>query len=828
MKSPMASHPKVKKFLAGSVLCILFAGVTLLQTFPLSLDPAHAVYDPGDPLLNVWILSWVGEHLVQGPFRLFEANIFYPYHQTLAFSEHLLPLSILSAPVYFLSRNPILRYNLLLYLTFVLNALGMFFLVGHLTRNKWAGVVSGLIFSFSAFKIMHISHLQLLSSMGIPWCFLYLHKWMADKTWKDAVLFSFFFMLQALSCVYYGLFSMVILVLILPLFLLFNKRSFDLPSLAKLAAPLVLAGGILYAFSLPYLRVFRALGLKRGLAAGAEVQNYLAVVPTNLLFGRLLSGWGEPERYLFPGLAACVLMIVAIAGRRTFAARADRSGIVRRIDKVANILFLILVAANLLSLVVALAGGVSFAWGGLKFSANRAEKPLLFLFVLGALFLAAKVVERLRARPEADRSAWILGYSILAFWAALLSFGAVFTLSGKSTTAFPMPFPWFFRHVTGFDGIREPVRISVFVLFGISVLAGFGWERILAKMTKKAWRGVLTGALLVFINLEYLSIPIEGISVPVGKDLPPTYAWLKEQGKEAVVLELPFAEWIPCEALYLYFSTYHKKRIVNGYSGFIPASAYWLKETFRKFPDPESLRLLEALHVDFVVFHTKLLPPAFVPGVAAQIESLTGGELRLAARFQYPFSRPNTFKEFLGDDLVFSVHPERAFRKSGPAEESPAMAEIPSDQWRITVSQNQLAASLMTDKDLASGWTSEKAIRPGEFIQIDLGKARDVRRVSIFGGATYYDYGLDFQMEISDDGAHWRPVPSRFSKAEFCLSLIADQVHANQDLWLEGGPARYLKIIQTGKSEAFSWSVSELRIFERLPSAGRPAPNEAR
>jgi len=818
MKLPIAGYPKVKKILAGAVLCLLFAGVTFLQTLPLSLDPAHAVYDPGDPLLNVWILSWVGEHLAQGPVGLFEANIFYPHHQTLAFSEHLLPLSVLSAPFYWLSRNPILRYNLLLYLTFILNALGMFYLVRRLTGNKWAGVVSGLVFSFSAFKIMHISHLQLLSSMGIPWCFLYLHKWMAKKTWTNAVLFALFFLLQALSCVYYGLFSMAILVVVLPLFLLFNKRSFDLPSLAKLAVPLVLAGGVLYAFSLPYLRVFRALGLKRGLAAGAEVQNYLAVGPTNLLFGRILSGWGAPERYLFPGLAACVLMIVAIAGARTLAAKVDKSGIVRRAGKAAKIVFLVLVAANLLSLVVALAGGLSFAWGGLRFSANRAEKPLLFLFVLGALYLGGRVAVRLRARPEADRNAWILGYSILAFWAALLSFGAVFTLSGKLTTAFPMPFPWFFRHVTGFDGIREPARFAVFALFGISVLAGFGWERILSKMTKKAWRGVLTGALLVFLNLEYLSLPIEGISVPVGKEMPPTYTWLKEKNKEAVVLELPFAEWIPCEALYLYFSTYHKKRIVNGYSGFIPASAYWLKETFRKFPDAESLRLLEALPVDFVVFHAKLLPAALIPGVAAQIESLGGGKISLAARFQYSFSRPNTFKEFLGDDLVFAVHPERAVLKPGPAVKPTAPAEIPSDQWRITVSQNQAEASLMTDKDLTSGWTSKKAIEPGEFIQVDLGKTRDIRGVSIFGGATYYDYGLDFQIEISDDGTHWRSVPARFSKAEFCLSLIADQVHAHQDLRLDGGPARYLKIIQTGKSEAFSWSVAELRIFERSSS----------
>jgi len=768
----------------------LFAAMTILQLLPLSLRPLDMVHDPGDPLLNTWILSWVDDQLVRNPFRIFEANIFFPHHLTLAFSEHMLPLGVVSAPFYFLSKDPVLSYNFIFFMTFLLNAAGMYALVKHLTRNGWAGIVAGLIFTFGSYKIIHVSHLQLLASMGIPWAFLYLHKYLSARTWRNALLFSLFFTLQGLSCIYYGLFFIAVLALILPVFLLLGAREIRPSFFFRLAVSLALGCGILILFSLPYVHVFRTMGFERALPAGAEVQNYLAADPTNLLLGRVLNRLGTYEKFLFPGVSAIFLAIVAVVSKKgKFGPRAGRKRTASLSAKVARIAAIAFVAANLLSVIAALAGGVNFKLGPLRLSASRPEKPVLYLFLFCGLYLLVKVAARLKDRIRyrsvpflSDERAWILGYSVLTFWAALLSFGPAFTFMGRSSSLVPMPFSFFYRSVMGFNGIREPARFAVFVLFGTGVLAGYGFHRIARAIRNDRLRIAAAAVLIAFFAVESASIPIDHVILPTAKDVPPTYAWLRTQAPGAVVLELPFSEWLPGESLYLYFSTFHKKRLINGYSGFLPASTYALRAMFREFPGAECLDLLAALKVDFLIFHAKMIPEDFVPAVAAHIESTSGGALRLARRFQYSFPRMNTYDSFLGDDLVFRVRIENSGQPGKERAEPVPLAPISPAGWQITVSGNPSMAARLTDNYLATEWNSGEALQTGEFIQVDLGEPRDIAEITLQAGSSFYEFGRDFRVEYSGDGRVWRVVPARYLKADFCLALIEDQVHAAQTI----------------------------------------------
>ena len=55
--------------------------------------------DNGDAQLNEWIMAWVAHQLPRAPARLFNANIFYPAHDTLAFSEPLIVPALMGAPL---------------------------------------------------------------------------------------------------------------------------------------------------------------------------------------------------------------------------------------------------------------------------------------------------------------------------------------------------------------------------------------------------------------------------------------------------------------------------------------------------------------------------------------------------------------------------------------------------------------------------------------------------------------------------------------------------------------------------------------------------------
>jgi hypothetical protein len=127
---------------------LLFFILSLIFTYPLPLHLAGAVEDTQDALLNVWITAWDGHQLLNDPFHLFDANIFYPYPRTLAYSELLLGNALLALPLTAVTGNPILGYNVALLLSFLLSGLGAYLLVLKLTRSSAAGLLAGAIFSF--------------------------------------------------------------------------------------------------------------------------------------------------------------------------------------------------------------------------------------------------------------------------------------------------------------------------------------------------------------------------------------------------------------------------------------------------------------------------------------------------------------------------------------------------------------------------------------------------------------------------------------------------------------------------------------------------------
>jgi hypothetical protein len=478
------------------------------------------------------------------------------------------------------------------------------------------------------------------------------------------------------------------------------------------------------------------------------------------------------------------------------------------LGKAIKIFFIIFLVINMLSIVAVLLGGISIRWGILKLSATRLVKPVLYLFILGVLYFSHKIIKLLKEqeRPESDKP--VLVYSILTIWALLLSLGGAFTFGAGKTGVIPLPFSFFYNYVIGFTGIRAPSRFAVYVLLGISVLAGFGYGRMKKKIKKSACAYGLSLALFAFANVEYLSIPVETVTIPVGKDVPLTYRWLQEQEKDAVVLELPFFDIVSDESICLYFSTYHKKRLINGYSGFMPASAFFLQSTFSKFPDEDCLAILDALKVDFIVLHVQRLSSEKAQEITQTIEQRYGNKFRLVKEFEYDFSRPNSLQFCLGHDLIYSFNPETKLEIR-----QPSLALIPPVDWKITASHNTHLTPLLTDDNLDSRWTSSQAKQPGEFIQIDFGSLQEIARISLYAGTSYCDYGEDYGLEISEDGQNWRPVSFRYPRVDFLLSLVKSQISAGQDLWLDNCETRHLKITQTGSSKEFWWSVSELKIF---------------
>ena len=115
-----------------SPLVLVYSGIyvllTVVLTWPLVLHPGSLVpNDLGDSLLNMWLLAW-DARTVPLTAKWWNAPQFYPMPGVLAYSEHLLGLSIITTPVIAVTGNAVLAYNAAFFLSFPLCALGAYFI----------------------------------------------------------------------------------------------------------------------------------------------------------------------------------------------------------------------------------------------------------------------------------------------------------------------------------------------------------------------------------------------------------------------------------------------------------------------------------------------------------------------------------------------------------------------------------------------------------------------------------------------------------------------------------------------------------------------------
>src|SRR5436309_10847902 len=252
-----------------------------------------------DPLLNIWTMSWDTTTLLHAPTHLWQAQLLYPNNLSLTFSENLLGETLLYAPFYLATHNPVLAYNITFYLTFVLCGINMYIMARHFTGKPFASFVAALIYAFAPYRIGQIDHIHIVAGEWMPLAFLYLDLALERGRWRHWILFALFYLLQLLSSVYYGIFlSYALLAFVLfrytkPFVIqLRSKKGTYLKFLvARSMRPVIVLAAmlsILVILMAPYLASLQS-GFSRSLsqAAGyaAFVRDFIFAVPFNWLYG---------------------------------------------------------------------------------------------------------------------------------------------------------------------------------------------------------------------------------------------------------------------------------------------------------------------------------------------------------------------------------------------------------------------------------------------------------------------------------------------------------------------------------------------------------------
>jgi hypothetical protein len=180
-------------------------------------------------------------------------------------------------------------------------------------------------------------------------------------------------------------------------------------------------------------------------------------------------------------------------------------------------------------------------------------------------------------------------------------------------------YAWLFEEVPLFRALRSPARFGILLVLCLAVLSAYGASVLLNRIGSGRRRIVASSAMVMLLMAEYASEPtLARAPAPSQVD---AYLALKPS---AVLIELPVVsdtdafgsvDWI-----HMYQALPHFHRMLNGYSGFAPASFYRMRDIMSGFPDDRSVAFLRSRRVDYVVFRAELYDdPERAAGVLEQM-----------------------------------------------------------------------------------------------------------------------------------------------------------------------------------------------------------------
>lgn len=556
-----------------------FLALALVFTWPLAIELTTAVADPGDPLINTFIVDWVCHALAHQPLRLYDAPVFHPAPLPLAYSENLIAVALLVLPFHLAGAPPIAVYNIALLLGFALSGFGAYLLARRVSGSTFGALLGGTFFAFCAYKFDHLSHLQIIFSAWVPLTLYALLLFWERVTWKRAALLALMLVLNGLTNIYFlmfcgvaSFFTIAVLAAIEPR----GRRFF-----AALALTIIAAALVLFPFLQPYRIVSKHYKLIREPAElnsfTAKPIDWLVSSSSNWFYNGLADErLYEAEKKLFPGLVIVALAIGAMVWTRR-EQRDDQTPERVRFARTLNALILI-------ALALAYFGGIPDRFELKLFdirllSLDSADIPLM------AALLLTLVRFRKALRVVAARSRFSTGAWAAAIWILIGILGTF----GLQTFVYN----FFYLRFEPFQAMRVPARFAVIAYAGLAVWAALG----AAAITNTKWRAFIAIALLLdlYPRFQWEHVP---------RDVAPVYRWLKA----GPVLELPV--WgNGIEYHYMRAATEHHVPIVNGTSGFAPAEAWKTRDAEQRNAYDELLAMSRVWRVRYLLVHRDALTP---------------------------------------------------------------------------------------------------------------------------------------------------------------------------------------------------------------------------
>jgi hypothetical protein len=532
----MATHVRLRTL---GVVLAAHAFVALIMLAPITnyrhLDTA--TYG-SDTRLAVWILAWINHAMLDGA-SLFDANVFYPARNTLAYAEHLLGVSVFTLPVYALTRNPALAYNVVWVLSYVLCGLATQALAWRITRDHLASFVGAVAYTYCFYRMLHgHAHIQLLWACWTPLSLLILERWWRRPSWSLLLVLWIVVLLQVLTSWYLAVMVLVADVpLVLWLAWRLPARRALWPGIAtQLAAAVAAGAAVVWPVARHYSFLVEFNGQTRAEAVGNSVAlRDLIVPPLNTWLGEWLvhhgssaPSWIWGEKTLFLGYVTIALAAIG---------------------------------------------------------ATRLRPP--------------HEIERAGTGSEAP-AGWLGYFALLAAVSLALAFGP--SARAVATNSFdPSPFG-LLTMAPGLALFRVPARFVQLTTLALAVLAAAGAQALHSRFGMRG-RAVTLLLIPLMLGEWYIVQFPGGVPQPehvpaVYRQL----AGIPVRAVVSLPDYVGSPEWFR-ESDYQYYSTAHWRPILNGYARTEPPGYRDRMERIATFPSRDCAEALREAAGDYVVFH---------------------------------------------------------------------------------------------------------------------------------------------------------------------------------------------------------------------------------
>jgi len=761
-----SSLPILRQRLAAIGTTLLYVAITaFLGRHLLSNLSTTVAHDAGDPLLTAALLKWNATHwpLTDAWWQL---PIFLPTRDTMAFSEHLLGISAVASPIYWMARDTLVTSNLVTLLTYPLCAMAMYALVFRLSGSVAAALVAGLAYGFAPYRVSQLPHIQMLAAFWAPLALLGLHEYIETHRARWLVLYGAAWMLQGAANGYALVFFSVLIGLWVVWFVVLRR---DWRALAGIAAATIVAALPLVPILYEYVVVHGRNGFERSLG---EIEAYSADVAAVLCAPSDLTVWGwlrvacKGEGELFPGLVVAALWAVACVQRMLrFRASTVLKGS-RWLDRLARfvlgvgVLYLAIVAS------VVLIGPWRIDWGFLHASVSSIRKPsLVAITCLVIAFLLSPFV-----RSAAERSSTIGFYILATVVTWLLALGPTITFMG-TPSGYHGPFTWLLR-LPGSTGLRVPARFWLMTVICLSVVAGLALAELLrGRFRNRATQATVLVAIGVLSDGWIVGIP----AVPAPPPVPG-----EELLHRATVMELP-ADGGFRDVTAVFRAIEYGWHTPNGYSGWEPnyyyavvgASRWETDDVFTPFQRLGELRVLVDNDAPRLQELVQRQPGAML---VAQNAALT--HYRLPARM---VEKPQ-------------VAGRRLQIRDVRSECSTIYVRVVNDGRDDTLWQCSL--------------TDER-----QPLIVDLGQVTPVGAIVHGLGTQFWLYPAAVTIDTSEDGVAWTTARSGSVRHDVIVSAMSDPGRMRVVLAFAPRMARYLRLRGTPGDPQFPWTIAELEVW---------------